>query len=164
MNLNMEQVEMLIDQIASKILQSGKQYDAIVAIARGGLVPAVYLSHILGVEKVIVLQGRETLTNFIDSPKKRPDVYGNEQEMRSLDDKNLLVVDDIVGSSMMLRCVKNYLIPYKPTCLDFVALIINENNLEKAGYTLDKILPDIQYYGITTRGWVVFPWENGGVQ
>lgn len=38
-----------VENIATKIQQSGKHYDCIIGIPRGGLVPAVLLSHILDI-------------------------------------------------------------------------------------------------------------------
>lgn len=74
--------EELIEQLAEKIIASGKQYKYIYGIPRGGLVPAVTLSHYLGVDYKSEITLKE-LTNEALS-------------------KEVLVVDDLVDTGKAL--------------------------------------------------------------
>ena len=47
-------IEFLVDQLTTQIRKSGKQYDAVVGVLRGGLVPAVMLSHRLNLPMYVV--------------------------------------------------------------------------------------------------------------
>ena len=47
-------IEFLVDQLAMQIRKSDKQYDAIVGIQRGGLIPAVMLSHRLNLPMYVI--------------------------------------------------------------------------------------------------------------
>lgn len=75
-----EDIDACCDSIASQIIASGKTYKGIVGIPRGGIIPAVILSHRLGVPL------------FVDQ-------YCWDEE----DFKNNLLVDDIWDSGKTMN-------------------------------------------------------------
>jgi hypoxanthine phosphoribosyltransferase len=49
-HLTWKDIETLVENLAKKIQQSGVKYDYIVGLPRGGMIPAVMLSHILSIK------------------------------------------------------------------------------------------------------------------
>lgn len=83
------------DRLANEIAISGKKYDYIVGIVRGGAIPAVYLSHRLGIPMRTVSwstfhgdQMRECALDIADD-------IG--------DGKSILLIDDILDSGRTIR-------------------------------------------------------------
>lgn len=122
--------------------------DAIVGIARGGLIPAVRLSHLFNdlLMRIIHVKYYEN----VDETREEPEIFWSDVEkMRG----KILVVDDVADTGNTLEVVMNHLqdrtegeirictIAYKPT---------------------SKIEPD--YYVYETEKWIVFPWEEAPVK
>jgi len=72
-----KEYDRMINKLAKQIMQCGKKYDGIYGVPRGGLVPAISLSHILKLPLLL---------------------YPTE---------NSLVVDDISDTGMTLKGIKN---------------------------------------------------------
>jgi uncharacterized protein len=127
---------------AHKLLQSGKP-DLIVAIARGGTIPARILSDLLEIPYASV---QVKLYNDIAHAGAKPEL--KQPLTETVVGKRVLLVDDIADSGTSLQFTVAYLkaqgaehvktatLYFKPTC---------------------TIAPD--YYEKTTGNWVVFPWE-----
>jgi len=137
----------LVGSLAEEIQSGGEPYTHILGVARGGLVPAVYLSHKLNLPMAI--------TNY-----SSPDGNGHgAKHVFWLDDKHVpidnnsrvLVVDDIadtgntlydIGQEMHRRC----------ELVHFLTLVYRQGSI---------ICP--QYIGLEIAAddpWVVFDWEN----
>ncbi len=133
--------ELLLNQ-AHKVLQSGKP-DLIIAIARGGTIPARILSDLLEIPYFSV---QVKLYNDIAHAGAKPEL--KQPLTGSAKGKRVLLVDDIADSGRSLQFTVAYLkeegaeqvqtatLYFKPTC---------------------AVPPD--YYEKTTCNWVVFPWE-----
>lgn len=141
LSMSWEEVEEALLELARKV-RRGFDPDAIVGVARGGLIPAVRLSHLLGDKEFRVIhvkyyQGRRRM--------KKPELIS---DIKALTWKALLV-DDVADTGTSLSFVLRHLkkkgakevrtatIAYKP----------------RAG-----LKPD--YYALETNKWVVFPWEE----
>ena len=133
-----------IDVIQRAIINSGKHYDYIVGIVRGGAIPAVCLSHRLEMPMKCVSWS----TFHADQMKESAwDIAEDIQE-----GKRILVVDDILDSG---RTIRELLEDWgaKREQIDIVVLIYN---------TDQKITPD--YYGrkidkSIDPSWITFWWE-----
>ncbi len=80
----------LVSKLAKKISESGRTYNKIYAIIRGGLPVATSLSHLLGIRKIIT-------SDLLD--------YTSINELL---DKNTLVADDITDSGDTLGMYEGY--------------------------------------------------------
>ena len=133
------------DQIENK-----HQIDLIVAIGRGGFVPAVYLSHKLSLKNMA--------TCFIDTysfDNKRKELDIKDIDLSKMpnigDAKNILVVDDIVDSGQTLFILNQWLNAlYSEITVQYACLVY------KPSATFSDVI-----YGFEHRGdsWVKFPWE-----
>lgn len=149
--------------------------DYVVGINRGGLTPAVMISHYLGVRcetlKVSLRDGGESESNLWMAD----DAFGYvPTEQRGSGDastdpafrKKILIVDDINDSGATLEWIKK---DWASSCMPthsawdaiwnnnvrFAVLINNEasnfKNVDYVGETINKH---------ETPCWIVFPWEN----
>lgn len=133
------------------IKNNNKEFDCIVAITRGGLVPSVIISHLLDIRLVYPLQVYETESDVVNSFKKKP-VFGENINFECLKNKKVLLVDDIYGSGATLDFVINDLSKHFAEIYSFVCV----QNLDN--YNPKYNLPN--YVGEKVNGWVVFPWEE----
>lgn len=147
-----------IDKIIKEFINNIKvKPDFIVAIQRGGLVPAVMLSHALKVRDVIPLNIKVTQDDSINSFKTKPIIIHNPN-MKIINGKKVLLVDDIVGSGYTYQVAIKYLHGYHPELITSLICVVNKNNWEKANSdSPDKYINNI---GMLVRGWTEFPWER----
>ena len=101
LNVTWEELLTLINTSANQIKKANSDIDTIVAISRGGLIPASIVSRSLNVKKVysygINFYNRE------DELKKVPDVYQPLPD--SFWSSNVLVIDDVADSGNSLQHV-----------------------------------------------------------
>lgn len=126
-------------------------FDCIIAITRGGLIPAVIISHHLGIRIVYPIQIYETIDDNINSQKTNP-ILGNNIDFSFLKNKSILIVDDIIGSGATLDSTIRLLIEYTKNIKSFVCFCNHCN------YSGQYELPN--YIGEEVLGWVIFPWEK----
>lgn len=145
----MERLLMSWEEVDESLLKLAKKVrrdfdpDVVVGVARGGLIPAVRLSHLLGDKEFRVIQvkyyqGRRRL--------EKPELIS---DAKALSGKALLV-DDVADTGTSLGFVLGHLeekgikevrtatIAYKPRA---------------------RLKPD--YFVVRTSKWVIFPWEEG---
>lgn len=84
----------LIENVVNQIRESGKQFNTILCCGRGGLVPAAFLAHRLGIKTVI------HLTNARETPT---------EGLRTVSvTSHLLVVDDISDTGETFKSMTRY--------------------------------------------------------
>ena len=128
--------------------------EIIVAIQRGGFIPAVYLSHLLSVRDIRPLYIQRTEDDNIIAEKTGP-IIKYTRLLAGIQSRNVLIVDDIVGSGETLRVAKETIASQMPQSIKSATILVNDENLDK---TKDK--PAIDYIGKRIRAWAIFPWEN----
>jgi len=123
--------------------------DVVVGILNGGIVPALIASNVY---KVPVIWCK---CSSYEDRKKKEFVFENVNiERGSVENKRVLIVDDIVDTGETIRNVYNFIRDYSPKKVRLLSLVIKHKVYELCkklgiGYTL--IVPD--------KYWVVFPWE-----
>ena len=83
-------------ELAQQIVNSGWKPDLIVAIARGGLIPAGAIAYAMGVKAIgtMNLEFYTGLGETLDEPQVLPPLM----DVSALDGKKVLVVDDVADS------------------------------------------------------------------
>lgn len=155
--ISWDNINILMSQLSTNI-EKQIQPDIIIAIVRGGMVPAAMISHKLGIRNVECIIVRETFDDQINSPKHTPIIELSEEIKAKCVGKSILIVDDIVGSGKTLELVKNQLATVFPTKIMTAVCYVNQLNWEKNNTS--NIYDSIDFIGKVVRGWVVFPWEN----
>ena len=154
--LTWEDMEKIINQLAKEI-KKDYQPDIIVTIARGGMIPSVMLSHLLRIREVETIKVKETISDEINAQKREPQIEENKN-LKNIEGKRIIIVDDILGRGATIQKVQNYIKKWNPKEVRTVVGLVNEANWEKSHQEDYHHLVD--YVGKTVRGWVVFPWEE----
>jgi hypoxanthine phosphoribosyltransferase len=151
-------VKGMISDIAMKMHRDNWKPDYIVGLTRGGLIPAVYLSHYLDVPmetlKVSLRDNADTESNFWMAE----DAYNG---------KNILIVDDINDTGATLDWIIN---DWQSSCLPSDAhwLHVWGNNV-KIAVLVDNLSSDfsrtVDYCSEEINKaekdvWIVYPWER----
>jgi len=111
----------------------------IVGISRGGLMPAVIISNLLGIRKVYCFG----LKTYKDQEKDGAEIY----QLPDLTSNKILLIDDISDTGESFSIVKEI---YKHKELVTVSLYMKEET---------KFVPDIVGESVNNDVWIVFPWE-----
>lgn len=171
-----KQVDGMVMELVRQIITSAWKPDYIVGLTRGGLVPALKISHYLGIRMetltVSLRDGGETESNCwmaedaygyipataIPRPADEPN---SDPKLR----KNILIVDDINDTGATLQWIKddwsNSAFRDDPEWNDiwnqnvrFATLVDNDSSPFEVNYaatTINKAEDDV---------WIVFPWEE----
>jgi uncharacterized protein len=170
-DINYAQLESLVDKLYTDIVASGWTPDYVAGISRGGLIPAVMLSHRLGCPlntlKINLRDHSETESNLWMAEDAFGYVYA-EPSVRQLESekKQILIVDDINDTGATFNWIKT---DWSSGCLPssgawnsvwhqnvkFAALVHNESseftNLDFHAMIINKADDPV---------WINFPWET----
>lgn len=132
-------------ELAQIIADSGFKPEIIVAVARGGLLPAGALSYSLGVK----LSDAINVEFYTDVHETLPDpvLLAPLLDTDNLAGKNLLVVDDVADSGRTLSLVIDILTQHGA---DVRSAVI---------YGKPRSVVDPDYVWRRTDQWIVFPWS-----
>ncbi|MFA4641331.1 phosphoribosyltransferase [Pyrococcus kukulkanii] len=137
------QVDRAIFALADKL----REYkpDVIVGVARGGLIPAVRLSHILGdlPLKVIDVKFYKGIDERAEKPVITIPIHGD------LKDKKVVIVDDVSDTGKTLEVVIEEVKKLGAKEIKVACLAMKP---------WTSVVPD--YYVFRTDKWIVFPWEE----
>ena len=135
---SVERFQFGIEVLYQQIIDSGIQYNHIVGLSRGGLVPAVSLSHKLGVPLIPVVwsttskKGNIDVMDLVDNPRHR-----------------ILVVDDILDSGVTMKTFLDY-----HGKMDVGVLIYNAEQEVVPNYYVETINRSV------FPNWIDFWWET----
>lgn len=132
-----------IEALYTSIKQELTPYDIIVGVTRGGLIPAVRLSHMLGIPMVTL--SWSTRDGQVQEVRNPEITYAHSLG------KNILVVDDIVDDGITAKGIMDAF-PF----VDYASLIYN--NINKSGITPKHYGWEINRNEVP--GWIEFWWEK----
>jgi len=140
-----QDIEELSYKIAEQIIERNIKIDAIIAILRGGWIPARILADILGVEKIGVLGIK--FYKSIESRKEQPII--TYPLILDISNKNILLVDDVADTGKSLSIAVEMARLYGPRNIYTATLYVKPTTI---------LVPD--FYAETTNAWIIFPWEK----
>jgi hypoxanthine phosphoribosyltransferase len=142
-----KEIDKLIVQLAEKIKKSGKEYDYIVGIARGGLNISKPLAKLLKTKHISI---RVSFYGKIGIVFPYPRLI-DTTALEKVDGSDLLFVDDLIDAGHTINWINKNLDPhYGP--FDIAVLHLNKNNQY-------KITPTF-YVKEKPNSWLVYPWEQ----
>jgi hypoxanthine phosphoribosyltransferase len=159
---NWTQTNTAIQDIAMSMYKDKWRPDYIVGITRGGLVPAVLLSHMVDIpmHTLCVQLGTDGLEENTESNCwMAEDAFGYEKEA-----KNILIIDDINrGGDAMAWIMKDWQASCLPTSenwdqvwhnnVRFASLLSNPNSIVDTDYFSVEFDDEL-------KQWIQFPWET----
>jgi uncharacterized protein len=145
------EVVSVVVQLASEVVRDGPP-ELLVAVERGGLVPGVMLSHRLGGLPLTTLGVRATLDDRVYAIKGPASVF--RHPALSMQHRNVLLIDDIVGSGRSLAVARAVIEQEQPSRLRTATCFVNADHTQDVD---PSAVAD--YVGRIYRGWLVFPWE-----
>ncbi|AEI37476.1 phosphoribosyltransferase [Zymomonas mobilis] len=141
-----------VKAVAEQVVQAGEQPHFVVGVGRGGLVPAVYLSHRLNVPMLSVDHSSK-LFDFADELLLK-------LAKLTLDGHKLLFIDDINdsgGTILYLREAMNKNGAVNDN-IRFAVLLDNIRSKARVDFTARNMDRNID------KSWLIFPWEGMGNQ
>ena len=142
-----------LQEIVDRIEKNDEQFDYVVGIARGGLIPAVHLSHSLGIPLLCLdysLRDKQVVN------------YEYRRIIRDICDdisegKKILLVDDIVDSGATFYTVKNMLV-------ELVERKLVKSQVRTCSLfwnPINKYNEVVDYYHMIhdEKFWITFSWE-----
>ena len=149
-NYDWHNVDKAIQSIAMQMYESEWRPDYIVGITRGGLVPAVILSHMTNIpmHTLCVQLAAEGLEENTESNIK---MAGD-----AINNKNILIIDDINRGGDALEWIINDWALSEESLhknVKFASLIMHPNSKVDTDYFYEELDTDVE-------NWVNFPWEQ----
>jgi hypoxanthine phosphoribosyltransferase len=145
--LSFDQVESQIGEIQRQLHAQQWQPDVVVGVTRGGLVPAVMLSHAYDVKMVCL--------DISLRDKKLVESRGFDQTHDFVSKgSKVLVVDDINDSGNTIATVRAVLQGVDPNLVKIAVLAHNHTShqsVDACGFNINKQ---------TQPQWIVYPWEK----
>ena len=132
-------------ELAQQIADSGFRPDIVIAIARGGLLPAGALAYALGTKAA----GTLNVEFYTDIEETLPDpvVLAPLLDTDALQGKSLLVVDDVADTGRTLDLVMRLLAEHATDARSAVL------------YTKSRTIIQPDYSWRATDLWITFPWS-----
>lgn len=141
--------------LARQVRDSGWMPDLIVAVARGGLLPAGAVSYALGV-KAIGTMNVEFYTDVAETLPE-PVLLPPLMDVSALDGKKVLVIDDVADSGKTLKMVMD-MINERGLSLDGQSAVrVQARSLVIYTKPRSVIKPDYEWKA--TDLWINFPWS-----
>lgn len=141
-----EEMRSLSEAVAKKIAGSGFRPDYIVAIVRGGMMPAMNLSDILGVYDVLTLRVRHWGATAVKNKKAVLDV----PLIANIAGKKILLVDDLTDTGDSIKLALAHLKSLRPVEVRTAVLIHKASSSVEPDYYAEKE---------EEWKWVIFPWN-----
>ena len=141
-NISYEYVSFIVDLLEQRV---DRDYDFIIGVGRGGLIPATMLAYKL--KKTVRAIGIKTYDNM-----SQADDFVLYQSVDISKDKQtkVLVVDDICDTGNTFKIIKKMFNEHTHLDLEFASL-----------FTKDKSSHLVDHYGLSVSDgmWLDFPWE-----
>ena len=150
LELTWDNVDFLLDCLSDELKRKSTKYDTIIALGRGGLIPAAILSYKLG---ILNLHNLGISTREDQGKYKETIVYQKPNNISK--DSKILVIDDINDSGRTFTAVKsmlNYGYKLDDTNILYVSLVQREGT----EFFKNTISGNILH----TSRWLVFPWDK----
>lgn len=142
--LSWEESRLLIEELDKDTKHLDTNTSAVIGISRGGLVPAVLLSHLKEISHFFTVG----VKSYAGEDKKEEIIYQLPPESVLKNIKTVYLVDDICDTGKTLKLLKEKILNYNVvTC----SMVYRTNETYK---------PDFSGVEISDDRWVVFPWEK----
>jgi hypoxanthine phosphoribosyltransferase len=140
-----EDIYSMCIKLADQIRENGFKPDLIVAVARGGWVPGRIMSDLLSNSNVASLKAE--FYKDVAETNRKPII--SQGVSAPVEDKRVLVVDDVADTGESLTLVKDYLKKLKATEIRIATLHFKPKSILRPDYFIGE-----------TEAWIVYPHER----
>ena len=145
LSVSWREIDACVKKVGMTIRTARFRPDCIVAVLKGGMVPARLLSDFFGSIEIYPLRAKAYVkTSKLTRIRLESFRYPIER-------KSVLLVDDIHDSGQTLQKVIRHLQRRRPRALRTATLFYKHNALHPPDFYARTVAPDV---------WVVFPWER----
>ncbi|MEN2999273.1 MAG: phosphoribosyltransferase family protein [Acidilobaceae archaeon] len=141
--LSWEEVAAASRTVADQVASSRFSPEVVVGILRGGVVPALLVADILGINDV----GTIEVKLYLAPSHRREKPFLRQPLLLDVREKNVLLVDDVSDSGLTLQLAIDYIKHHSPAAVKTATLYVKP---------WTRLMPD--YYAESTESWLVFPW------
>jgi len=142
-------IENAISKIAQAVGERAERYDTIIAVMRGGLIPARILADKLGIRDIGVIE----IKFYVAPGETRTKPIVRQPLTLEIEGKKVLIVDDVSDTGKSLQVAVTAISLYGPSLVHTASLYVKP---------WSTFIPD--YYAYTVEEWIVFPWEKMEVE
>lgn len=139
-----------VDKCCKNILEQihdEEYFVTIVSVARGGLVPGTMLSYALEIKDVVSCNIKAYSKNkILNQP-----TFVHSFSPRLVNDRKILIVDDLVDSGKSLQMLKGFLDNETTAKYKIATLFYKPKSI---------VVPDFYGKKVSDSTWLVFPWEE----
>lgn len=128
-----------VKNLCKKIKDTGQEFNKIVAISRGGFIPAGIIAYELNIRNSAVIN----ISTYVGSKHLKLNEVDNPKSVGTVDEKTL-IVDDISDSGQTFEVMRRTFPNGK-----FVTVYAKERGASQADI-FERIVPE---------KWLVFPWD-----
>lgn len=139
-----EEIDKAVRRMAALIKDLEMEFGAVLALARGGLIPGVILSKALSLPLMVANYSSKRGNGDDQDHDNVLPIYENK--------KPLLIIDDICDTGRTLREVVDF---YSSKNVSVYTAVLHFKNIN-----VPPIFPDFRWQTIPQdSGWIVYPWE-----
>jgi len=140
-----------------QVLDDDYHPEAVLGIARCGLVSAVQIAYLFGVADVGVVSAKTCVSNAVLAEKIREPVVEMITPSVLVRGRKVLLVDTVMASGRTLRLARAAVIAGGPQEIR-TAIVIDWPNSPYSDSRNMRSVPD--YVADTVDSWPIFPWED----
>ena len=148
-NVSWHEIDACVETVGQAVRAARFRPDCIVAILKGGLIPARLLSDFFGSIEIYPIRVKAY------AGTRKLDRVRLESFRYPIGRKNVLMVDDIHDSGQTLQKVIQHLQRHRPRTLRTATLFYKRQASHPPDFHARTVAPDV---------WVVFPWERNEIK
>jgi len=131
----------------SMLIKKNYKPEIIIGIIRGGLIPSRLLSDYLNVKFITTI--RTEFYNKMERDENGPEITQSLPKEVKIENKRVLLVDDVSDSGYSLKCAVDYLNNLNPKEIKTATLHLKPDSKFKPNYYIEE-----------TNKWIIYPWEK----
>jgi hypoxanthine phosphoribosyltransferase len=135
----------LAERLSLAIIESGFRPDVIVAVARGGYVPARILCDFLDLYTLTSIR----VVHYASGARKRPEARVTDSICTDIRDRRILIVDDVSDTGDTYEAAISHLGEFQPKEIRTAVLLHK---------TTAKYQPDFIARKVVKWRWMIYPW------
>ncbi|MCL7743620.1 phosphoribosyltransferase [Guyparkeria hydrothermalis] len=143
--ISVEAVVRASDQLARRVRESGFEPDTVIAVARGGFMPARFVCDFLGISRLLSLK----IQHYGAGAQAQPRAEVTEPLGSSIRGASVLLVDDVNDSGETLEAARPYLEGLEPAAIRTAVLHEKANTACRADFVAETI---------DEWRWILYPW------